>query len=380
MPEPLASLLRPKSFDQIIGQSHLIGVDKPFRKMIENKRLMSCILFGPNGCGKSSLMSVISSFYKTFSFNATTFSTKELRKVIDSEDISVVQIDECYRLTATQADVLLPHIENGKIVFVGSTVENPFHTLRRSLLSRCQIFTLEPLSEKELMMLIVKGVKHYREKQILIIDSDAVKYMARVSCGDGRKALCLLEMAKEISGDISLEAVKTIAPSKYVIYDEGFKYDYASAFQGSIQHSDPHAAVYWLAKWLESGEDPRYIARRLLVSAAEDAAGNPICTAVAHAAYTAACEVGRPECDIVLSQATVLVASSVRDKSAAIAIWSALKDVREGVDVQVPVSMKDSHYPGAEKLGFGAYHDGMNQSAYVGVNKKYYFPKGTVDK
>lgn len=194
-----------------------------------------------------------------------------------------------------------------------------------------------------------------------------------MSCGDARKVISFIEIAAELAKDGAIDAdlAQEVAPSKYMALSEDMHFDLASAFQGSIQASDPDAAIYWLAKWLESGEDPRYIARRLLVSAAEDAYSNPICTAVAHAAYTAACEVGRPECDIVMAQATIMIATSDRDKTAAKAIWTAVADVKRGINLEVPRSMRDCHYPGAKELGNGAYHDGQRQTEYVGIDKIY---------
>jgi len=183
-----------------------------------------------------------------------------------------------------------------------------------------------------------------------------------------------LDLAVEINDNVTLEDVEVIAPSKYVVFSDDDHWDLASWMQGSIQASDPDAAVFALAKWLESGEDPRYIARRIMVSASEDATYNPLAALVAHNAYVAACNIGRPECDIIMAHAVVLIACSKRDKSAACSIWNAVKDVRDGVDVAVPKEMRDSHYSGAGILGHGAYKDGMVQSAFVGVKKRYYEP------
>jgi putative ATPase len=289
----------------------------------------------------------------------------------------VIYLDEVHRLSTNQQDVLLPYVESGSLIFIGATTENPFHSVNSALLSRCLTFQLEPLGLKDLLKILVRGLDWYREKgKDVQVDTDAAKRMAALSCGDGRKILTILEMAVEVAevNHITLETVNSVAPSKFMIFSQDMHFDLASCFQGSIQASDADSAVYWLARWLESGEDPRYIARRLLVSAAEDGFSNPLCIAVAHAAYTSACEVGRPECDIVLSAATILVATAKRDKSAAMAIWSAVKDVRDNLDVLIPKEMKDCHYAGAAKLGHGAYKDGMNQDKYVGVNKKYYKP------
>jgi putative ATPase len=374
--EPLTIRMRPKTFDDIIGQEHLTGKDAAFRRIIDDNKFGSFVLYGPPGCGKTSIINVIEQSYKVHKFNATTFTVKELRKTLDSVEDTIVFIDDCYRLTATQSDVLLPYLETSKVRFIGASADNPFLTLRASLLSRCQIFTLEPLKEIDITKLIIRCVKHLKQSDDLVnIKKDAILYISRIVCGDARKAVSILEAIYNYDCDINLKNAKKIAPSKYYRRSEDDKYDYASWFQGSIQASDPDGAIYALAAWLESGEDPRYIARRLLVAAAEDAYSNPICTAVAHAAYVAACEIGRPECDLVLAQATCLIATSKRDKTSHDAIRAAVEDVRHGIRVEVPKSMKDSHYASASKLGNGQFHDGADQSAYVGVRKRYFHPE-----
>jgi putative ATPase len=264
---------------------------------------------------------------------------------------------------------LLPFVENGWIILIGATTENPFHSINSALLSRSHIFELEPLQETDLARLVWKGAKSLGVK----ITPGAVKHIIRIACGDARKAINTLDFAVELSdGDeITQEDVSDIAPNKYMVFGKGEHFDLASAYQGSIQASDADSAIYWLAKWLESGEDPRYIARRLMVSASEDAAGNPECAAVAHSAYIAAREIGRPECDIILAHATILAAKAPRNKGAANAIWAAVSDVRKGQAEWVPKEMKDSHYPGAKDLGHGQYHDGGEPLSYVGVNRKY---------
>jgi len=246
--------------------------------------------------------------------------------------------------------------------------------MRQSLLSRCHIFTLEPLNQSAILKIIGRGIKHLRQYG-LKIDKEAIKYISIVANKDARRALSILEAAYNYDLSISLDVVKKIAPSKYHKCDDDNIYNLVSWLQGAVQHSDPNAAIYALAAALEAGVDPRYLARRILVSAAEDAFSNPICTAVAHAAYTAACEIGRPECDIILAQATILVAQSPRNKTACVAIHEAVKDVRDRVSIEVPKSMRDCHYPGCEKLGNGAYKDGANQDAYVGISKKYCHPE-----
>lgn len=380
--KPLATQLRPTTLDEVVGQSHLLSPGCTLRKIIESDKLTSAIFYGPPGTGKTTVAAVIaeqtsSNFVK---LNATSASVttirKEGQKAEKAGTKTVMFIDEIHRFSKNQQDVLLPFVEDGIIVLIGATTENPFHSLNSALLSRSQIFQFEPLDEKDLVKLVWKGISAYRDQFINVsIDSTAVKHLVRIACGDGRKVINTLELAVECAnGKITEEIIKEIAPSKYMVFGKDEHFDLASAFQGSLQASDADAAVYWLAKWLESGEDPRYIARRLLVAASEDAAGNPEVAAVAHAAYTAACEIGRPECDIIMAHATILIAQAPRNKMAALAIWKAVADVRRGEEVWVPKEMKDCHYPGASQLGHGTYHDGTNQKSYVGIEKQYVFP------
>lgn len=382
---PLAARIRPDSLDDVVGQQHLIGPKKPLRRIIETDDLSSAIFYGPAGTGKTTIAKIISKTTKRkfASLNATDAKVAQVRQLgktaEKTENPVVLFVDEIHRFSKSQSDVLLPFVEAGHVVFIGATTENPFHSLTSPLTSRSQIFKFESLNPTELGTLVVRAMKHVRQERKVSIAPEAAKHLIRMSCGDGRKILNLLELALALLQDsehIDLEVAKEAAPSKYVIFGMDDHFDLASAFQGSIQASDPDAALYWLAKWLESGEDPRYIARRLLVSAAEDACSSPQCTAVANAAFTAACHIGRPECDIVLAQATVLVATAERDKSAANGIWAAIKDVRNNADIAVPKEMKDSHYAGAKRLGHGSFKDGSDSSKYVGVNKRYYLTGG----
>jgi putative ATPase len=383
MNQPLAAKLRPTTLDQIVGQEHLLAAGSPLRRMIESGELRTLILYGPAGTGKTTIARVIANHVHLpfVALNATNATVKEVRKVgedsVKAGQATVLFVDEIHRFSKTQQDALLAMVEEGIIVFIGATTENPFHSVNSPLISRSQIFQLNALNSKQVGLLMVRAIKYLRgTTPNFSLSKDAFSHVLRVSCGDGRKAISVVEMLNHIYRDaeVSLEQAQAVAPNKYTVFSEDMHYDLASAFQGSIQASDPDAAIYWLAKWLESGEDPRYIARRLLVSAAEDAFSNPLCTAVAHAAYRAAAEIGRPECDIVMAQATIMIANSPRDKTAANAIWEAVRDVKHKLDLEIPKEMRDSHYEGAKMLGQGAYHDGVNQAAYVGISKTYVHP------
>lgn len=388
MKTPLALLLRPKKLEDIIGQLHILGPNKSLRKLIETDSLKSIILYGPPGTGKTSIAIVISKITKSkfVIINATSASVKDIRREADlavkSSQSTVLFIDEIHRFSKTQQDVLLPYVEDGSIIFIGATTENPCFSVQAPLISRSTIFELRILSKKELGNILIKVIDYYRSlNKKVTISLDALVRLINMSIGDARRLITIVEAAVDLcDGNITKDVIDVVAPNKYTVFSEDEHFDLASAFQGSIQASDADSAIFWLAKWLESGEDPRYIARRLLVSAAEDAFSNPICTTVANAAFTAACEIGRPECDIVLAQATILIANSIRDKTAACAIWDALKDVRDGSEVSIPKEMRDSHYKGAKFLGNGQYHDGSKPEMYRGINKRYVKPEEWINK
>jgi putative ATPase len=386
MDKPLPAIIRPTTLDEIVGQQHILGKNGSLRKIIESDNLKSMVLYGPAGTGKTTIARVISKVTNSIfvELNATSAKVTDIRnegkkaanhkKLTDGS--TVVFIDEVARLTKTQSDVLLPYLEDGVFIFIGATTENPYCSLTSALVSRSFVYQLEPLNPKDLAQLILRAVKYYRDNgKDVRIDKEAVKHFIVVAGGDGRKVLSSVELAVAIDNNITLDLAKAVTPSKYMCLSEDRKYDWLSALQGAIQASDADAAVYWLAQALEAGLDPRILARRIMVSASEDASGNPMAAMLAHSAYVSACEIGRPECDIILSHAVVTIATSVRDKSAAEAIWGAVSDVRNGYHLEVPKEMKDTHYLGAKQLGHGAFKDGANQLAYVGVDKKYYFPK-----
>ena len=381
MRTPLAKKLRPQTLDEIVGQEHILGEGCTLRKIIENDTLGSIILYGPAGTGKTTIAEVIanSTSREFVRINATSASIKDIRKAgndaVNHEEDVVVFVDEVHRFSKTQQDALLPFVEDGNIIFIGATTENPYFTINASLVSRSQmVYELFPLKPAQLFKVLQRGLDYYEsEGRPITISKGAAKHVLSVASGDARKVLSLLEVAVSISegGSVTEDDVRQLAPSKHMVFSEEVHYDLASAYQGSIQASDPDAAIYWLAKWLESGEDPRYIARRLLVSAAEDAHSNPICTSIAHAAFTAAEKIGRPECDIVLAQATIYVAQSPRNKTAANAIWAAVSDVKKDIDIEIPMELRDCSYKSASKLGHGEFQEGHNIDKYVGVNKTY---------
>lgn len=379
---PLAARIRPNAITDIVGQEHLLDPQSVFRKMIDADHLISSLYYGPAGTGKTTIASVIANKTKSkfVKLNATTATIKDIKTAGDaakkSNTNTILFVDEISRFSKTQQEALLSYVEDGHLILIGALISNPYHCLSSSLLSRCHIFQFKPLSNLNIGQLIVKAIKHLKdETPQLSIDNEAIKHVINISNGDGRKAIALIEAAYSVIDEnniITKEIVQELSPTKYVVFNDDMHFDWASALQGSIQASDVDAAVYWLAVALESGEDPRYIARRIMVSASEDAADNPHAATIAHSAYVSACEIGRPECDIILSHAVIAIATSKRDKSAAKAIWAAVGDVKSKRILAVPPTMKDCHYPGAKELGHGSYKDGRNQEAYVGIGKKYY--------
>lgn len=381
--------MRPTTLDEIIGQEHLLGEGKLLRNMIESNRLpFGMVFFGPPGCTKTTLAKIISTTIDSnFIFlSATAQGVKEIRKaandainILEKEGKeTVIAIDEAHRMAKNQQDVLLPLVEEGFIHFIGITTSNPYFAINGALLSRSELFEFKPFSEKELLQMVVRAKKHFKEQGLVLnFERSAIRKLIERSSGDARKLYNIID-AISFSCDekISDSMINEVAPNNYLTFDiRGEEhFDCASWMQGAIQASDPDTAIYALAKWLESGEDPRYIARRIIVSASEDAAGSPEAAMVALSACRAADQVGRPECDIVLAHAVTTIATCPRDKSAANAIWQAIRDVRNGTRIHIPDSLKDCHYKGASKLGRGSYNDGANQDQYIGINKKYYNP------
>jgi putative ATPase len=387
---PIADILRPSALSEFIGQDHLVGEGRAFRKMIDRGMLRSIIFYGPAGTGKTSLANVIANMLDCYfcRLNATSSGVKDIRSVIKSADgvesrQTVLFLDEIANLNKTQQDILLPPVESGKIILIGATTQNPFFSINGPLISRSQVFEFEPLEPEDIKRGIARVVAYYRDlNKTIKITKKAVRWIINMSGGDLRRAMNAIQAAVEITDldDITIkeDLIMEIIPIKGLQFD-GYgeeHYDMASCVQGAIQASDPDAAVYWLARWIASGENPDYICRRLLIASAEDVGiENPMCMTVTNAATDMVRKTGiEGDGGLALANAVIMMATSRRNKTVAKAFWAAQKDVREGADVVVPKEMKDCHYRGATKLGRGSYHDGMKQENYVGIKKKYYRP------
>ena len=374
---PLSARMRPCSLEEYVGQKHILGEGKLLTRAIEADRISSLILYGPPGVGKTTLALCISQ--KTQShferINAVASNVEEMRKIIaaaqhrriTSGRKTILFIDEIHRFNKAQQDVLMPDIEEGNIILIGATVFNPFFALVSPLLSRSLIFELQSLSPDDLMVLMRRALADKeRGLGVLPIDIEdkALVFLSTISDGDGRKALNALEVAalttfKSKDGRIHITtaiAAESIQ-KKQVNYDgDGdAHYDTASAFIKSMRGSDADAALYWMAKMIYAGEDPRFIARRIVICAAEDVGNaDPQALILANAAFQAAEFIGLPEARIILAQAAVYVACAPKSNAVYLAIDRALADVKEQRTNAVPLHLKDSHYKGAAQLGHGA--------------------------
>ncbi len=400
--KPLASRMAPKSLEEYVGQRHILGEGKLLKRAIEADTITSLILYGPPGVGKTALARIIAGKTKAeFQWlNASTLNLEEIRKNLSmarqrkSKGVrTILFIDEVHRLNRISQDALLPDIEEGSIILIGATTENPFFYLSSALISRSHVFELKPLSQEEILTLLKRAIED-RERGFgnlkIKISSDALEHIAKSSEGDGRKALSALEVAvlttspdKDGIINIDISVAEESIQKKHIVYDKkgDQHYDTASAFIKSMRGSDPDATVYWLAKMIYAGEDPRFIARRIVIAASEDVGNaDPMALVVATSAAKAVEIVGMPEARIILAQAAIYVANAPKSNACYRAIDEALKDIEKERTEPVPDHLRDSHYIGAKSLGHGkGYkypHDygGYVEQDYLPKKKKYYNP------
>jgi putative ATPase len=403
---PLAVRMRPRTLDEFAGQQHFVGEGKLLRRMLEADALTSLIFYGPPGVGKTSLANVIANQTKAeFRYlSAPAATVKDIRDIIaEAKDRlagqgkrTVLFIDEIHRFNRAQQDVLLDDVESGVLLFIGATTENPFFAVNSPLISRSTVFHFEPLNEEDIVQLLKRAVSDKERglgKYDIEADDKALKYLAAVCDGDARKALMALEVGvlsqKKDGGKkivINLQTAKDSIQGKTIDYDGtgDTHYDLASAFQKSMRGSDPDATVYWLARMIAGGEDVRFIARRIAVCAAEDVGNaDPMATVLSAAAVQIGEFVGLPEAQLALAQAAIYVACAPKSNASSSAIWEAAGDVQNQPIIPVPKHLKDSHYPAAKKMGFGAdykyphsFGEGFVVQDYLpaGARKKYYRP------
>ena len=371
MAQPLAERLRPRTLDDYIGQKHLVGEGAILRKMIDAGRISSFILWGPPGVGKTTLAQIIANKLETpfYTLSAVTSGVKDVRDVIDkarnsrffSQASPILFIDEIHRFSKSQQDSLLGAVETGVVTLIGATTENPSFEVIRPLLSRCQLYVLKSLEKEDLLELLHKAINkdvYLKEKNILLKETDA---MLRYSGGDARKLLNILELVVEADNDsdeivITDEKVVERLQQNPLAYDKDgeMHYDIISAFIKSIRGSDPDGALYWLARMVEGGEDPAFIARRLVISASEDIGlANPNALLLANAAFDAVMKIGWPEGRIPLAEATVYLATSPKSNSAYEGINSALELVRSTGNLPVPLHLRNAPTKLMKQLGYG---------------------------
>lgn len=370
--EPLAERMRPRTLDAYVGQKHIVGKGAVLRSMIDSGRIASFILWGPPGVGKTTLAQIIANKLETpfYTLSAVTSGVKDVREVIEKARQNrffttaspILFIDEIHRFSKSQQDSLLGAVEKGIVTLIGATTENPSFEVIRPLLSRCQLYVLKPLEREDLEELLRRAVtedEELRKRTIVLQETDA---MLRYSGGDARKLLNILELVVESEGSNSVtitdEMVANRLQQNPLAYDKGgdMHYDIISAFIKSIRGSDPDAALYWLARMIEGGEDPKFIARRLVISASEDVGlANPNALLLANAAFDAVNKIGWPEGRIPLAEATVYLATSPKSNSAYLAIDEALACVRKTGNQPVPLHLRNAPTQLMKSLG---YHDG----------------------
>jgi len=400
---PLAARMRPRSLDEFVGQTHVLAPGQLLRRAIEADRIQSLIFFGPPGTGKTSLAQIIARQTKSKfeRLSGVESNVADMRRVLaaaqnrleNTGQPTILFIDEIHRFNKAQQDVLLPDVESGVVRLIGATTHNPFFFVNSPLVSRSQIFELRPLTEADLYSLLQRSLADaerglgYMKIQA---DESALRHLAKIADGDARKALNALEIAALTTAPdqagvvpITLAAAEQSIQKKAVVYDdEDAHYDTISAFIKSMRGSDPDAALYWLAKMIHAGEDPRFIARRIVICAAEDVGlADPMALVLADAALSASEFVGWPEARIPLAEATVYIATANKSNSACLAIDAALDDVKSGRTLAVPEHLRDTHYQGAKRLGHGEGYEYAHDHAghfvaqdYLGADKRYYEP------
>lgn len=404
---PLADRMRPENLEEFIGQNHIVGKGKFLQRSIQADRLTSMIFYGPPGTGKTTLAMIIANTTSMIfeKLSAVTSGVKDIREVIKRAEESlkiegrrtILFIDEIHRFNKSQQDALLPFVEKGIIILIGATTENPYFEVNKALLSRAKVIKLNPLTDENIKELILRALKDEKKglgRFKVNIHKEAIDYLVHVSNGDGRVALNSLELGilttpKDSNGVINIDigTIKDCIQEKWISYDKGGDehYDTISAFIKSMRGSDPDATLYWLAKMIEAGEDPRFIGRRIIICASEDVGNaDPRALSIAVDAFHAIDIIGMPEGRIPLAQAAIYVACAPKSNASYVGINKALADVKKDKIGRVPKHLRDKNYKGAVKLGHGKgykyphdYPEGYIEQQYLPSNKigyKYYEP------
>ncbi len=387
---PLAERIRPHTLDELMGQEHLVGPGSILRTAIEHGRVHSMLFWGPPGTGKTTIANIIAHTLHVpfFQLSAISAGVKEVREVIEQarhQNGSVLFIDEIHRFNKGQQDALLGAVEKGIITLIGATTENPSFEVNSALLSRCQVYVLKPLDEKDLVQLMKTAItkdEFLSKKQVELKETAA---LINISGGDGRKLLNLLEIVCDAAGDkvvITDAYVMEIAQKRIALYDKSGEqhYDIISAFIKSIRGSDPNAAVYWLARMIEGGEDVKFIARRLVILASEDIGNaNPTALVMANACFDAVNKIGFPESSIILSQCATYLAASPKSNAAVVAINEAMAAVKQLGDLPVPLHIRNAPTKLMKNLGYGKEYQ-YSHSYDGNFSPQEYLPKELAGK
>ncbi len=368
--KPLAELMRPKTLDDFLGQSNVVAPNSPLLNLLKTQRLFSLILWGTPGCGKTTLARLIATKVEAqfIELSAVSSGIKEIKETVEKArealragQKTILFIDEIHRYSKTQQDALLPHLENGTLFLIGSTTENPSFQVVPALISRVQVIRLNPINDVSMAKIVNKGFQYLEKNyQPVQYEEDVVKFIVNNARGDARTALNMVEnsyFASNFSNDtrlLTIEILESITQKRNTRYSIQEHYDCASAFQKSLRGSDADAAIYYLAKMIEAGEDPRFIARRLIVCAAEDVGlADPAAMRIAIDAYRAVEIIGLPEGRIPLANDVAYVARAPKSNKVCMAIDMALADIESGNDFAPPMHLRDCHYKDAKKYGFG---------------------------
>jgi len=401
--QPLAARMRPRDLEEFGGQTHILGPGQLLRRAIEADRIQSLIFYGPPGTGKTSLAQIIARRTRSHfeRLSGVESNVADMRRVLaaaanrlqNKGQPTILFVDEIHRFNKAQQDVLLPDVEAGIVQLIGATTHNPFFFVNSPLVSRSQIFELRPLTEEEIYGLLQRALNDPERglgNARIQADEDALRHLAKISDGDARKALNALEIAAlttepDAKGVIHVNlavAEKSIQKKAVVYDDEDAHYDTISAFIKAMRGSDADATLYWLAKMIHAGEDPRFIARRIVIHAAEDVGlADPMALVLASAAFQAAEFIGWPEARIPLAEAAIYIATAPKSNSTVMAIGAAMKDVESGRTLAVPEHLRDAHYQGAKRLGHGVGYEYAHDHPghfvaqdYLGADKRYYEP------
>ena len=398
---PLALRMRPRTLEEFVGQEEVVGEGTYLRRAIQEDQLRTAILWGPPGSGKTTLAAIIANMTRAHfqQISAVTSGVGEVRKLIEEArdrlamngQRTILFIDEIHRFNKAQQDALLPAVEDGTITLIGATTENPYFEVNSALVSRSKVFRLQQLEEKQVRTIVERALAD-GERGLgglgLMVEEEALEHIVRVAGGDARVALNTLEAAALLAVEregrrvVDLEVAEEAAQRKALLYDKwgDGHYDTISAFIKSLRGSDPHAAVYWLARMLQAGEDPRFIARRMVIFASEDIGlADSRALLVAVAAAQAVEFVGMPECQLNLAHAALYLALAPKSNSAIRAIEAANREVLQGMTPPVPVHLRDSHYPGATGLGHGQGYLYPHKFPH-GYVEQDYLPEGMEDR